>query len=146
MPASAPKGKTGMAGKPVTTRPMATAAPTTTKPGLGKPSTAVSSGRTASPSKANGAAGVSTQAAGDDDKTIVTEMLTAILLENGPSIAKKELSKLLFQKASEMVKDGQIESKAKTKLVQLGFQDAFLHSLVGEGAIQYDGATLSLPE
>lgn len=145
------KGKTGVAGKPVTGRP-ANQTGGVAKGGLGKgapagkPATTTTavSARPAG-GKANGAAGPATPAADDVDKGLVAEMVQAIVLETG-GVAKKDLSKLLFQKATQMVQDGLLESKNKTKLVQLAFQDATLHELAQNGVIVYDGAQLSLPE
>ena len=125
---------------PATSRPTKAAAPTAaagravpSKPGLS---------RTASPSKANGAAGKA-QPVGDDLSGIAVELLVGILAE-GP-VEKNKLSTLAFRAAGDMVQAGTLDAKDKTKVVQLLFQDAFLHGQVEAGMIEYDGATVGLP-
>lgn len=136
---------TAGAGKPVTGRSV-------NKPGLAsKPGPGLGAKNAAAPapapatSKPNGQAGPSTPAAGDEDKGIAAEILTAILLEAGGSVTKKDLARLAFRKAGEAVHGGQLDAKAKTKIVQLIFQDAFLHELAASAVIAFDGATVSLP-
>jgi hypothetical protein len=152
-----PKGLAGK-GKPVQGRPATTAAASapakqpaappavTNKSGLGgKGAQARAAAPASAAGKTNGQAGASTVASGDDDKTTAGEMLIAILLEAGGGLAKKDLAKFAFQKAGEMVTAGNLDAKSKTKIVQLVFQDSFLHELAGNGMIAFDGAQLSLP-
>lgn len=140
------------AGKPVQGRP--TQAAPATKPGLGRATTPVttapapahaSAKSATSPSKPNGAVGASTVATNDDDKAVAADILNGILTESGGSVTKKDLAKLAFQKAGEKVNAGELDIKAKTRIVQLIFQDAFLHELATGGGIAFDGATVSFP-
>src|SRR6266568_262773 len=131
------------AGKPAG-RPTQAAQP---KAGLGAKSAPTPRTTTSAPSaravagKANGAAGAATPAPDDDLMSVALDILTGILVgTEGGSVAKKELSKLAFQAAGEKVTAGELDAKAKTKVVQLIFQDANLHAWAEQGAIQYDGA------
>jgi len=94
--------------------------------------------------KPNGAAGPSTTSAGDDEKAVAVEILTGILAESGGTIAKKALAGAAFKAAGAKVTEGVIDAKTKNKIVQLLFQDSFLHELAGEGQITYDGNEVAL--
>lgn len=143
------EGPKKVAGKVATGRPTQVG-----KPGLKPANTAAArpaqpSGlaklKTASPSKGkpNGQAGASTPV-GDDLSGPASEILFAILAE-GP-VEKKKLATLVFRAAGEKVQAGELDAKDKTKVSQLVFQDAFLHKLAEQGVIEYDGATLGLPQ
>jgi hypothetical protein len=140
-PAPVKKAGIGGAGKPVTGRPTTrTGTPALGAVGKAAPATQTAKG------KANGQAGPSTisgAGAGEDDKALAAEAVSAILVESGGSVTKKDLAKLAFQKAGEMVTGGKLDAKNKTKIVQLIFQDAFLHELAQAGVIAFDGATVS---
>lgn len=155
-PAQPPK-RAGLAGagKPVGARPTLGAAQPA-KPGLGARPAATAGKPSApartSPSKpklgarpVNGQAGASApaQAGGsDEDKLLATMIVDQILTSSGGSITKKELSTAAFKVAGEMVASQALEAKSKTRIVQLVFQDAFLHELASNGQVLYDGATL----
>ena len=103
------------------------------------------SATTASPAKrVNGGAGAPTTSAGDDDKTLAADILTGILIEHEGAVSKKDLAKFAFQAAGAKVSEGALDAKAKTRIVQLVFQDSFLHELAEQGGIVFDGATVSL--
>jgi hypothetical protein len=150
----AAKPKTTVGGKV----PGAQTRPTPTQTKLGSAPTAAGKAATsqarlgastASSSKSvkpNGAAGASVPAASDDHLTIALDVLNEILMEQGGPVIKKDLSKLAFQKLGERVQAGTLDAKLKTKMAQLIFQDANLHAWQEQGAIQYDGAQVSLPE
>jgi hypothetical protein len=120
------------------------------KPGLKSASTAANAPtatrgpKAGAPVKANGAAGkAQAGVVGDDLSGVAVELLVGILAE-GP-VEKKKLSTLAFRAAGDMVQAGTLDAKDKTKVVQLVFQDAFLHGQVEAGMIEYDGATVGLP-
>jgi hypothetical protein len=138
---SAPAPKKAPVGKSTTTTTAKVPGTQAGKPALGGKTAAATS-----KVKPNGSAGASTPAASDELSDTALEMLTEILVENDGVVVKKDLSKLAFQKAGERVQAKTLDAKDKTKVVQLIFQDAKLHEWAGNGAIQYDGSQVSMPE
>jgi hypothetical protein len=80
------------------------------------------------------------------EKALAADVLLGILAEAGGQVEKKSLATTAFRAAGAKVQAGEMDAKQKTKVVQLVFQDAFLHELVEQGQIVYDGATVGLPE
>jgi hypothetical protein len=124
---TAPKNKTMTANKGGIAKP---AMAQTGKPGLG------------GGAKPQAAQPVNGQASDADElKLIAAQVVSEVLAANGP-LAKKDLNTQVFRAATAKVQAGELDAKMKTKLTQMCFQDSFLHELVSEGQITYDGATI----
>ena len=93
----------------------------------------------------NGRAGADVAVEGADGLDILATQIVQEIVQERGTLAKKDLNTAVFGKATERVKAKQLDPKQKNSLIQLAYQDSFLHQLATEGVIEYDGATVSAP-